>query len=244
MKASDSVRPPTNAAGRMTSRDAVPRTAVTAAAFPSNQTHRGAGCATGAGTRLLRRGRSSAPAAVTRATGNTTLRAAPTMEPPPPASFRSSLPTTRRARLIVVPARSVVLPALSSLLLRAELRPRRSRRVPAPVRATGAAIGLVARKAFRYRRPRDRVSASDPSSCVGRRSHAVARLHGVGRLGVHARACRRPGLAVGFWVLRSVRGLLTAMAVWFAMLFRTDLLLLAVSGAPWIWRGPASGSRS
>ena len=42
------------------------------------------------------------------------------------------------------------------------------------------------------------------------------------------------GLAVGFWVRDPVRGLLTAMAVWFAMLFGTDLLLLAVSGAPWI----------
>jgi hypothetical protein len=46
------------------------------------------------------------------------------------------------------------------------------------------------------------------------------------------------GLAVGFWVRDPVRGLLTAMAVWFAMLFGTDLLLLAVSGAPWIHERP------
>jgi Cu-processing system permease protein len=47
------------------------------------------------------------------------------------------------------------------------------------------------------------------------------------------------GLAVGFWVRDPVRGLLAAMGVWFAMLFGTDLLLLALSGTPWIHERPA-----
>ncbi|HET7217121.1 MAG TPA: hypothetical protein VFJ02_03700 [Vicinamibacterales bacterium] len=42
------------------------------------------------------------------------------------------------------------------------------------------------------------------------------------------------GLGVGFWVRDPVRGLLTGLAAWFVLLFGTDLLLLAVSGAPWI----------
>jgi len=46
------------------------------------------------------------------------------------------------------------------------------------------------------------------------------------------------GLGVGFWVRDGVRGLLAALGVWFALLFGTDLLLLAVSGAPWIHGRP------
>ncbi len=46
------------------------------------------------------------------------------------------------------------------------------------------------------------------------------------------------GLGVGFWVREPVRGLLTGLAVWFSLLFGTDLLLLAVSGAPWIHERP------
>ncbi len=42
------------------------------------------------------------------------------------------------------------------------------------------------------------------------------------------------GLAIGFWVRDPVRGLLTGLGAWFVLLFGTDLLLLAVSGAPWI----------
>jgi hypothetical protein len=42
------------------------------------------------------------------------------------------------------------------------------------------------------------------------------------------------GLGIGFWVREPVRGLLAGLGVWFALLFGTDLLLLAVSGAPWI----------
>ena len=46
------------------------------------------------------------------------------------------------------------------------------------------------------------------------------------------------GLGLGFWVRDGVRGLLAALGVWFALLFGTDLLLLAVSGAPWIHGRP------
>ena len=46
------------------------------------------------------------------------------------------------------------------------------------------------------------------------------------------------GLGLGFWVRDRVRGLLAALGVWFALLFGTDLLLLAVSGAPWIHGRP------
>ena len=46
------------------------------------------------------------------------------------------------------------------------------------------------------------------------------------------------GLAVGFWVRDPVRSLLTALGTWFVLLFGTDLLLLALSGAPWLQRRP------
>jgi hypothetical protein len=46
------------------------------------------------------------------------------------------------------------------------------------------------------------------------------------------------GLGVGFWVRDPVRGLLAGLGVWFVLLFGTDLLLLAISGAPWIHLRP------
>ena len=46
------------------------------------------------------------------------------------------------------------------------------------------------------------------------------------------------GLAVGFWVRDHVRGLLVAIGVWFGLLFGMDLLLLGVTGAPWIQSRP------
>jgi Cu-processing system permease protein len=46
------------------------------------------------------------------------------------------------------------------------------------------------------------------------------------------------GLAVGFWVRDPVRSLLTALGTWFALLFGADLLLLALSGAPWLQQHP------
>ena len=48
------------------------------------------------------------------------------------------------------------------------------------------------------------------------------------------------GLAVGFWVRDHVRGLLLALGVWFVLLFGIDLLLLALSGAPWLQGHPAA----
>lgn len=48
------------------------------------------------------------------------------------------------------------------------------------------------------------------------------------------------GLAIGFWVRDHVRGLLLALAVWFALLFGTDLVLLALSGAPWVQQYPTA----
>jgi len=47
------------------------------------------------------------------------------------------------------------------------------------------------------------------------------------------------GLAVGFWVRDPVRSLLSALGIWFVLLFGTDLLLLALSGAPWLQERPA-----
>lgn len=47
------------------------------------------------------------------------------------------------------------------------------------------------------------------------------------------------GLGLGFWVRDRVRGLLTALGAWFLLLFGTDLLLLAVAGAPWVQRNPS-----
>ncbi|MCC6164374.1 MAG: hypothetical protein IT182_13575 [Acidobacteria bacterium] len=48
------------------------------------------------------------------------------------------------------------------------------------------------------------------------------------------------GLAVGFWVRDHVRGLLVALGVWFTMLFGTDLVLLALSGAPVVHQWPSA----
>ncbi len=44
------------------------------------------------------------------------------------------------------------------------------------------------------------------------------------------------GLGLGFWARDRVRGLLAALGVWFVLVFGTDLLLLAVAGAPWVHR--------
>jgi hypothetical protein len=46
------------------------------------------------------------------------------------------------------------------------------------------------------------------------------------------------GLGVGCWIRDPVRALLTSLAVWFVLLFGTDLLLLAVAGAPWVPNHP------
>jgi hypothetical protein len=46
------------------------------------------------------------------------------------------------------------------------------------------------------------------------------------------------GLALGFWIRDRVRGLLAALGLYFVLLFGTDLLLLAVAGAPWMQKLP------
>lgn len=54
-----------------------------------------------------------------------------------------------------------------------------------------------------------------------------------GAAGVSA-ICALVGLALGFWIRDSVRGLIAAMALWFLLLFGVDLLLLASAGAPFV----------
>jgi Cu-processing system permease protein len=48
------------------------------------------------------------------------------------------------------------------------------------------------------------------------------------------------GLGLGFWVRDGVRGLLATLAAWFVLLFGTDLLLLALAGAPWLHANPSA----
>ena len=67
-----------------------------------------------------------------------------------------------------------------------------------------------------------------PTVCAGAATDALG-LATAGAAGVSA-VCALAGLALGFWIRDSVRGLIAAMAVWFALLFGTDLLLLAVAG--------------
>ena len=53
-----------------------------------------------------------------------------------------------------------------------------------------------------------------------------------------ASLCALAGLAVGFWVRDSVRGLIAAIALWFLLLFGVDLLLLGNAGAAWVQHFP------
>lgn len=62
-------------------------------------------------------------------------------------------------------------------------------------------------------------------------------LTAFGAGGVSA-VCALVGLALGFWIRDSVRGLIGAVALWFVLLFGTDLLLLAMAGAPSIQDQP------
>lgn len=48
------------------------------------------------------------------------------------------------------------------------------------------------------------------------------------------------GLAIGLWVSEPVRALITAIGLWLALLFVTDLLLLLVAGSPWIQSHPSA----
>ncbi|MGC4074123.1 MAG: hypothetical protein QM760_16745 [Nibricoccus sp.] len=50
--------------------------------------------------------------------------------------------------------------------------------------------------------------------------------------------CSMTGLAIGFWIRDSVRGLIVAVAAWLVMLFGVDFLLLALAGAPFAQANP------
>ncbi len=50
--------------------------------------------------------------------------------------------------------------------------------------------------------------------------------------------CSLAGLAVGFWIRDSVRGLIAAVAMWLVLLFGMDILLLALAGAPAVQANP------
>jgi len=67
-----------------------------------------------------------------------------------------------------------------------------------------------------------------PALCVGGASRELL-LTTAGAAGVSA-VCALLGLAFGFWIRDSVRGLVSAVAAWFVLLFGTDLVLLAVAG--------------
>lgn len=75
-----------------------------------------------------------------------------------------------------------------------------------------------------------------PSFLLGAMSAELG-LATLGAVGV-AGVCSLVGLAVGFWIRENVRGLIAAIAVWFLLLFGTDLLLLGIAGAPWVQRMP------
>jgi Cu-processing system permease protein len=67
-----------------------------------------------------------------------------------------------------------------------------------------------------------------PALCAGGASRELF-IAVAGAAGVSA-VCALVGLALGFWIRDSVRGLIAAVAGWFVLLFGTDLLLLAVAG--------------
>ena len=69
---------------------------------------------------------------------------------------------------------------------------------------------------------------SVPVLCAGGASRELF-VASAGAAGVSA-VCALAGLALGFWIRDSVRGLIAAVAAWFILLFGTDLLLLAIAG--------------
>lgn len=75
-----------------------------------------------------------------------------------------------------------------------------------------------------------------PSALCGGASAALM-LATAGAAGV-AMVCALTGLAMGFWIRDSVRGLIAAVAAWFILLFGVDFLLIAVAGAPLIQSHP------
>jgi ABC-2 type transport system permease protein/Cu-processing system permease protein len=81
-----------------------------------------------------------------------------------------------------------------------------------------------------------------PTALAGGASSELALAAG-GAAGVSV-VCGLAGLAFGFWIRDSVRGLIAVVAAWLVFLFGTDLLLLAVAGAsfsqqhPDLWVAP------
>ncbi|HEY0947513.1 MAG TPA: hypothetical protein VGD81_19680 [Opitutaceae bacterium] len=75
-----------------------------------------------------------------------------------------------------------------------------------------------------------------PVVVAGGASSALA-LTVAGAAGVSA-TCALAGLALGFWIRDSVRGLMAALGLWFLLLFGVDLLLLATAGSPFAQQRP------
>jgi ABC-2 type transport system permease protein/Cu-processing system permease protein len=75
-----------------------------------------------------------------------------------------------------------------------------------------------------------------PTALAGGASRELAFAAG-GAAGVSV-VCGLVGLALGFWIRDPVRGLIAAIAAWLGFLFGTDLLLLAVAGAPFSQQYP------
>jgi len=75
-----------------------------------------------------------------------------------------------------------------------------------------------------------------PVTLLGGGSYPLM-LATLGAVGV-AGLCAMIGLAIGFWIRDSVRGLIAAIAAWLLLLFGVDLILLASAGAPWVQQHP------
>jgi len=75
-----------------------------------------------------------------------------------------------------------------------------------------------------------------PTLCAGGGSRELLLATG-GAAGVSA-VCALFGLALGFWIRDSVRGLIASVAAWFILLFGTDLLLIGIAGGSVTQRYP------
>jgi hypothetical protein len=75
-----------------------------------------------------------------------------------------------------------------------------------------------------------------PAAAAGGGSSALFGV-GAGAAGV-CMVCALAGLALGFWVRDPVRGLIVTLAVWFALLFGTDFVLLGSAGDTWAQAHP------
>jgi hypothetical protein len=75
-----------------------------------------------------------------------------------------------------------------------------------------------------------------PSAFIGGLTPELT-LATVGAAGV-AVVCALAGLALGFWIRDSVRGLIAAISLWFVLLFGMDLLLIGLAGSEWVQNSP------